>query len=202
MLRYRHGGVLAALLFASSGTASEVPVPEPSKEHILNSDPVISRLKPERTRGRGFKLVYSVDASLDVFWRYKTHFGNPRVLSNKFIVSHRLVSRDGNVVITETEYSNKANAVFKWQTTVFPDQNLLKYVLLNPQECGQEYHYGYVQLEALDFGTRVTQVAYFDFFGVSLWVNYPFNGGMSKFLQYTAQWEQKFISEFEHQYRE
>ena len=199
---YGLGGALAAVLIASSGFASEVPVPESSKERILHGDPVISVLPPERTSGRGFKIVYSADASVDVFWRYKTHFDNPLLLSNKSIVSHRLVSREGNVVITETEYANKSNVVFKWQTTLFPDQNLLKYVLLNPEECGQDYHYGYVQLEALDFGTRVTQVAYFDFFGVSLWVNYPFKGGMSKFLQYTAQWEQQFISEYKHQYKD
>lgn len=197
-----HIAVLAAVLFASSGFASEVAVSEPSREHTLSSDPVISKLKPEGTRGRGFKIVYSVDVSLDVFWRYRTHFDNPLLLDNKFITAHRLVSREGNVVMTETEYSNRSNAVFQWQTTVFPDQNLLKYVLVNPEECGQKYHYGYVQIEALDFGTRVTQVAYFDFFGVSFWVNYPFKGGMSKFLQYTAQWEQQFISEFEHLYKE
>ena len=202
MFRYGFGGVLAAILLVSSGIASEDSVPAPSKEQFLNSAPVITKLKPEKARGRGFKLVYSVEASLDVFWRYKTDFDTQLILSNKFISSHRLVSREDDVVITETVYSDKPNDVFKWQTTVFPDRNLLKYVLLNPEECGQKYHYGYVQMEALDIGTRVTQVAYFNFFGASLWVNYPFKGGMSQFLKYTAQWEQKFISEFGQQYRE
>ena len=202
MFRYGLGSVLAAILLVSSGIASEGPVPAPSNEQFLNSDPVITKLKPEKARGRGFKLVYSVDASLDVFWKYKTDFNTQLILSNKFISSHRLVSREGDVVITETVYSDKPKEVFKWQTTVFPDRNLLKYVLLNPEECGQKYHYGYVQMEALDIGTRVTQVAYFNFFGASLWAKYPFKGGMSQFLKYTAQWEQKLISEFGHQYRE
>ena len=202
VFRIKPGDVLALMLFTSSGFAYEAPVSEPSKEPFLNNDPLISKLKLEKTDGRGFKLVYSVDAPLDVFWRFKTHFDNQDMLGNKYIDSHRLVSRVGNVAITETEYSNKPKAVFKWHTTIFPEQNLLKYVLLNPQECGQKYHYGYVQLEALDTGTRVTQIAYFDFFGVSLWVNYPFKGGMSSFLKYTAQWEQQFMSEFADQYKE
>ena len=200
--RIRPGDVLALMLFTSSGFAYEAPVSESSNEPFLNSDPLISKLKPEEMDGRGFKLVYSVDAPLDVVWRYKTHFDNQGMLGNKFIDSHRLVSHIGNVAITETEYSSKPKVVFKWHTTIFPEQNLLKYVLLNPQECGQKYHYGYVQLEALDTGTRVTQIAYFDFFGVSLWVNYPFKGGMSSFLKYTAQWEQQFMSEFADQYKE
>ena len=202
MFRYGLGSVLAAILLVSSGIASEDSLPAHSKEQFLNSDPVITKLKPEKAHGRGFKLVYSVEASLDVFWRYKTDFDTQLILGNKFISSHRLVSREGDVVITETVSSDKPKDVFKWQTTVFPERNLLEYVLLNPEECGQKYHYGYVQMEALDIGTRVTQVAYFDFFGASLWVNYPFKGGMSQFLKYTAQWEQKFISEFGYQYKE
>jgi hypothetical protein len=123
-------------------------------------------------------------------------------LRNKLISSHRLVSRADNVVVTETEYSHRPSAVFRWQTTVFPEQHLLRYELLNPQECGQKYHYGYIQLEALDSGTRVNQVTYFDFFGASVWVNYPFKGGMSQVLKYTAGWEQEFISQFGYQYQD
>ena len=188
---------LVAILFAASGLPSEIPVPKPTEEQLLISNPIIFKLKPERTEGRGYEMIYTVDAPLDVLWKFKTDFDNQLLLSNKFITSHRLVSRNGNEAVTETQYSNKPKAIFKWQTTLLPDQHLLKFVLLNPEECGQRYHYGYIQLEALSFGTRVTQVAYFDFFGVSLWVNYPFNGGMSHFLKYAAQWEKQTILEIE-----
>ena len=196
---YSYDGVLVAILFATSGIASEVVVTEPSKGP--HGDPVIEKLKPESKGGRGFELTYSVDASPDVFWKFKTDFDNPLLLRNKFINSHRLVSHVDNVVITETEYSHRSRAVFRWQTTVFPEQHLLRYELLNPEECGQKYHYGYIQLEALDYGTRVNQVTYFDFFGASVWVNYPFKGGMTQVLDYTARWEQEFISEFGYQYK-
>ena len=172
----------------------------PPANNILGSNPIIINLKPERKEGRGYKLVYLVDAPLDVFWKFKTDFDNQFLLSNKFITAHRLVSRNRNEVVTENEYSNKPKAIFKWQTTLLPDQHLLQFILLNPQECGQKYHYGYIQLEALGSRTRVTQVAYFDFFGVSIWVSYPFYGGMSYFLNYTASWEQQTILKLKDKY--
>jgi hypothetical protein len=200
--RFGLSGILAAIVFASSGLSSESPVPEATVQQFVASDPSISKLKPERKKGRGYKLVYTVDVPLEVFWKFKTDFDNQFLLSNKFITSHRLVSRDLNEVVTENEYSNKPKAVFKWQTTLLPDQHLLKYVLLNPEDCGQKYHYGYIQLEAQDSRTRVTQVAYFDFFGVSFWVTYPLRGGMSYFLKYTTKWEQQTILELKDQYQE
>lgn len=200
-MAYARSCACALVLFASSGLTSGLPLDDSSKEQYSKGDPVISKLKPERAHGRGFKLEYSVDAPLEVFWDYKTNFDNDLLRKNKYITSHKLVSREENLVITETEYSYKPRKVFKWQTTVFPDQKLLKYELLNPEECGQKYHYGYIQLEAGGISTRVTHVAYFDFFGVSFWVNYPFKGGMSEFLKYTARWEQQFVLEFEHQYQ-
>lgn len=195
-------GILGLLnmLMASNGLAAETFITEPVKTGQLKSTAVISRLMPESQRGRGFKLAYSVNASLTVFWRYKTDFDNQRLLKNVFISSHRLVSRDGDVVITETEYSKKPGVLFKWKTTIFPDEHLLKYELVNPEESGHEYHYGYIQLEEEGPKTRITHVAYFDFFGASFWVNYPFKGGMNRFLKYTARWEQEFISEYAYQY--
>ena len=181
------------------GLSSELPVSGSSQVQLSNSDPIISRLMPEQARGRGFKLEYVVNAPLDVFWKYKTNFDNELLHNNRYITSHKLVSREDNLVITETEYSYKPGETFKWQTTIFPDRHFLEYTLLNPEECGQKYHYGYIQLEAEGTGTRVTQVSYFDFFGVSLWVNYPFKGGMSHFLKYTAKWEQQLLSELEHE---
>ena len=123
-------------------------------------------------------------------------------MNNKYINTHRLLSNNQNEVVTENEYSNKPRVKFKWQTTLFPDQHRLKFVLLNPEECGQKYHHGYIQLEAVGNRTRVTQVAYFNFFGVSFWVGYPFKGGMSYFLKYTAAWEQQTVLDLAGTYEE
>ncbi len=57
---------------------------------------------PEQAHGRGFKLEYPVNVPLDVFWSYKTSFDSELVHGNKYINSHKLVSREGNVAITET----------------------------------------------------------------------------------------------------
>ena len=38
--------------------------------------------------------------------------------------------------------------------------------------------------------TLVTQIAYFNFTGASLWVNYPWYGGMKSTLTGVAEWEQ------------
>jgi hypothetical protein len=202
VFRFGLSGILAAIVFASSGLSSESPVPEATLQQFVASDPSISKLKPERKKGRGYKLVYTVDVPLEVYWKFKTDFDNQFLLSNKFIASHRLVSRKLNEVETEDQYSNKPRAIFRWKTTLLPDQHLLKFVLLNPEDCGQKYHYGYIQLEAQGSRTRVTQVAYFDFFGVSFWVNYPLRGGMSYFLKYTAKWEQRTILELKVKYQE
>ena len=192
-VRFELIGILAAIVFAPGALPSDTPATEQAVQQIISGVPVIQKLKPERKAGRGYKLIYFIDAPLDVVWRFKTDFGNQVLLSNKYINSHRLVSRNQNEAVTATEYSNKPKFRFEWQTIQFPDQHLLDFILLNPEECGQKYHYGYIQLEAMGTGTRVTQIAYFDFFGVSLWVSYPFKGGMSYFLKYTAAWEQKAV---------
>jgi hypothetical protein len=191
--RFGPGGILAALLLACGVLSSWIPVSAVAVENALHNDPVISKLKPEQSEGRGYQLVYTVNAPVEVTWDFKTDFASQVLMTNKLIRSHRLVSRNQDEVVTETVYDNKPAMTFKWQTTLFPEQHLLKFVLLNPEECGQKFHHGYIQLEAVDAGTRVTQVAYFDFFGVSFWVNYPFSGGMSHFLKYTANWEQQAV---------
>ena len=200
IFRFGCYGIGVALLYAATCLSSEIPDPEPTEQQYLSSKPIIFKLKPERKDGRGYKLIYLVDAPLDVFWKFKTDFDNQFLLSNKFITAHRLIRRTGDEVLTESEYSNKPRAIFKWKTTVLPDQHLLKFILLNPEACGQKYHYGYIQLEPLGSRTRVTQVAYFDFFGVSIWVSYPFYGGMSYFLKYTANWEQQTILKIKDKY--
>ena len=194
--------LLTAAICTSSGLSSENKASEPTDQQLLSGRPFIYKLAPERQKGRGYKLIYLVDAPLDIYWKFKTDFDNDFLLSNKLITAHRFVSRKRNVVVTENQYASKPNATFKWQTTVLADRQLLKFTLLNPAECGQKYHYGYIHLKALGSRTRVTQVAYFDFFGVSLWVDYPLYGGMTHFLKYTAAWEQRTIIKLKDRYSE
>jgi hypothetical protein len=186
-------GILVYGLLAPSDLSSDSLSPEPDLKQLLSGKAYIDRLKPERPEGRGYRLIYVVDAPRNVFWKFKTDFDNDFLLSNAYIDLHRFVSRRENIVITENVYANKTGITFRWQTTVKPDHYRLDFVLLNPEQCGQKYHYGHIQLEELDQRTKVTQVAYFDFFGAFLWVNYPFYGGMSDFLKYTARWEQQAI---------
>lgn len=194
--------LLSAALCTSSGLSSENQAPEPTDQQLLGGRPFIYKLAPERQNGGGYKLIYLVDAPLDIYWKFKTDFDNDFLLSNRLITAHRFVSRNRNVVVTENEYAGKPNATFKWQTTVLADRQLLEFTLLNPAECGQKYHYGYIQIKALGQATRVTQVAYFDFFGVSIWVDYPLYGGMAHFLKYTAAWEQQTIIKLKDRYAE
>ena len=193
--RYILPGIAVAILWVSGATATEI-----DGQQGFGASPVIVKLKPERETGRGYQLSYMIDAPIDVVWKFKTDFDNQFLLSNKFFTSHRLVSQDRDEVITENVYSNKPKATFRWRTTLSADRYLLEFTLLNPEECGQKYHYGHIQLEAAGARTRVRQVAYFDFFGVSFWVNYPFSGGMSSFLKYTAAWEQQTVLDLKDEY--
>lgn len=159
-------------------------------------EPVITILKPERAEGRGYRLEYTVDAPLDITWKFKTDFDNKIVLTNKMVLSHRVVSQTADSVITESVQSNKPKTVFRWKTLLFPDQHRLEFVLLDPDECGMDYLYGNIRLQAAGSATRITQVAYMDFFGVSLWVHYPFHGGLSQTLTDTVHWEQQAVLEY------
>ena len=169
---------------------------------IADDEILISKLQPEQGKGLGYKIVYWVDAPLEIFWLFKTDFDNDFLATNKYIKSHRFISRKGNVVITENEYASRPGKIFKWQTKVITDLRRLEFELLNPTESGQIFHYGFIQLEAMGKRSKVTQVAYFDFFGVLLWANYPFYGGMQHYLRHTAQWEQQTILKLKDKYKE
>jgi hypothetical protein len=160
----------------------------------------IYQIAPDKRGGKAYKLVYLVNVQMDVFWRFKTDFNNNFLLENKYIQEHHFIKRNGNKVITEDKYTNGPNEYFRWQTTIFPRSKRLSFVLLNPKQCKQKFHYGYIQLTPVPEGTQVTQVAYFDFLGSSLWANYPWGGGMKDFLSYTARWEQKTIMDLKDRY--
>jgi len=176
---------------------------EPSPAELSRDKEVLYRIEPEARGGEAYKLVYLVPAPLEVFWRFKTDFNNDFLVTNKFIREHRFVGQHGNVVVTEDTYTNAPGKVFRWKTTIHPAQHRLEFILDNPVECDQRFHYGYIQLEPLGkTQTKVTHVAYFDFLGASLWANYPWPGGMSSFLRYTATWEQETILRLRERYTE
>ena len=197
---------LIALLFVTQ----QLPAENTEQSALLDGKAFIRELPSQQKdgNGSGYEFIYVVDAPLYAYWRFKTDFDNDFIVSNKFIISHRLVSQHGNVVVTEDIfsedlYTHKPKAKFLWQTTLFPAQYRLEFVLLNPEECGQKFHYGSIQLETVGISgqkTKITQRAYFDFFGVSFWVNYPWYGGMKDFLRYTARWEQDTVLRLKSKY--
>ena len=166
---------------------------DPSPEELIRETQVVYRIEPEARGGEAYKLVYLVPAPLKVFWRFKTDFNNDFLLGHKFIREHRFIGQQGNVVITEDIYTSAPGKVFRWRTTIYPTRHRLEFVLDNPRECDQRFHYGFIELEPFGEQTRVNHVAYFDFLGASLWANYPWPGGMLSFLRYTATWEQETI---------
>ncbi len=190
-----YGTLSFSLAFSSAICRQAIAQMDGRADEVL-----ISKLQPEHGKGLGYKIVYWVDAPLAVFWRFKTDFDNDFLVTNKYITSHRFISRKGDVVVTENEYASKPGKIFRWQTTVNTKRHRLEFKLLNPTEAGHRFHYGYIQLEAVGERSRVTQVAYFDFFGVLLWVNFPFYGGMQHYLRHTARWEQQTILKLKDHY--
>lgn len=193
-------GVLFFYLTAAVDLSAETAKQEPNKQQMSGGQVIIDTQEPENITGKGYKMVYWVDVPLDVFWKFKTDFDNDFLVTNKYIKSHRFIGRRGNVAITENVYSNSPGLTYRWQTTVVPSSHRLTFELSNPKECNQKYHFGTIQLEAFGGKTKITQIAHFDFFGVSFWVNYPFYGGMLDFLKHTAAWEQQTILELRHRY--
>ncbi len=160
----------------------------------------IDRLVPDARGGQAYRLVYDVPLPIDIFWRFKTSFENKFLVKNRHISHHRFISLKDNLAITENRYSMMPDAVFRWQTRVLPRQRRLEFKLINSSKEGRhghKFHYGYIQLKAMGPSTRVTQVAYFDFWGSGFWSVYPWSGGMHDFLNYTAKWERREAIRFQ-----
>jgi hypothetical protein len=124
------------------------------------------------------------------------------LVTNKFIRAHHFISQRGDIAVTETEYTYQPGFLFRWQTTIYPDRFRLEFSLMNPEQCNQHYHHGYIQLASEGEATRVIQVAYFDFWGVTFWAYNPWSGGMQDFLSYTARWEQATVTRLKDRYNE
>ncbi len=180
---------------AINGSAAADSGPDELENRISIDHP-----EPDSRGGKAYQLVYLVKVPIDVYWKFKTDFDNRFLVTNKYIREHHYISQSGNTVITENKYANAPDVFFRWQTSVFPEAHRLDFVLLNPEACEQKFHYGCIQLEAVNAGTRVTQTAYFDFRGVFLWAYNPFGGGMREFLEYTASWEQETVLRLKDRY--
>jgi hypothetical protein len=141
--------------------------------------------------GYGYKLQYYVPAPIDVFWQFKTDFDSDVLLSNAELIEHRLVRKDDKIVITENRYATAPGLRFLWQTTVIAEEFRLEFKLMNPEDCRHDFHYGVIQLSPAGNHTKVTQTAFFDFVGASVWVRYPWYGGMKSTLTKVAEWERK-----------
>ena len=164
---------------------------EPSNKEVLKGKPIISRIQAGIRGGAAYRLIYLAPVPVDVFWKFKTDFGADIFDGNKFVKAQRVLDRNRNVVIIENKLSINSAATFRWRNTLHSGEYRLDFVLTNPEQCGQRFHHGYFKLEPLGSQTKVLQEAYFDFLGVSLWVNYPGKGGMYELLDYIARWEQR-----------
>ena len=173
---------------------------EPDDDKLIKKQHMIYRIKPDPRGGEAFKLVYLVPGPVDAYWRFKTDFSGEFLLSNRYITEHRLVRETDHFIITEDSYKTMPGKTFRWRTTLNHEHYRLKFRLVNPNECGHKFHYGTIDLEPFNGFTKVTHIAYFDFFGAYVWVNLPFSGGMRAFLSYTANWENETFLRLHNQY--
>jgi hypothetical protein len=176
--------VLVLIVLATNGHADIKQDPQPGKVWV-------QRISSDTNNGYGYRLEYTVPAPLHKFWLFKTDFDNDFLLSNDELLDHRLIRRIGNDVITENRYAFAPGLRFRWKTTVIREQYRLEFELINAADTRHDFHYGSIQLIPVGNKTMVRQTAYFQFTGASLWVKYPWYGGMKYTLTKIARWEQK-----------
>jgi hypothetical protein len=193
--------IILAGLLPKHCFAKNSPHNEPDIDKLMQGKAYVYKLYPEDSAGKGYRLVYMASVPLSAYWNFKTDFQNDFLLTNKLITEHRLVENKDNVVITETTYATKPGVRFRWRTIISPETHRLDFKLLNAKDCGKEYHYGHIQVEKVGEYTKVTQIAYFDFFGATIWMNYPWYGGMNHHLQYMVRWEQETVARLVDLYR-
>ena len=170
-------------LMSATGYAEPTQTPVPTEIYL-------EKIFDHPDRGYGYKLEYHVTVSIDVLWRFKTDFKNAKIVDGAELIEHRLIKTVGNRVLTENRFASAPRLKFLWQTTVFPEQYRLEFVLQNAKDCRHDFHYGSIQLSPAGNNTKVTQIAYFNFTGASFWVRYPWYGGMKSTLTRTARLEQ------------
>ncbi len=197
--------VLLTFVFFFLNGFTNLPVNSPSVEpkikELFSGEPFIYRIEPDARGGEAYKLVYIVPVPIEVFWKFKTDFHGDFVETNKYVKEQKVIRQEPNLVIIENRLSNKPGSKFRWRNILYPNRYRLDFVLENPEQCGQRFHYGHFQLEPLGSYTKVSHAAYFDFFGASLWAQYPWEGGMYAFLDYLARWEQETILKVRDDYK-
>jgi len=192
----------AFLLSGFTNSLVNPPTVEPSHEQLLSGKPFIYRIEPEPRGGQAYKMIYIVPVPIEVFWRFKTDFHGDFVSTNKYVEEQTVIREEKNLVIIENKLTNQPGTRFRWLNILHPRQHRLEFVLENPNQSGQRFHYGYFQLEPFGPNTKVSHAAYFDFFGASLWATFPWQGGMHAFLDYIARWEQKTIVKVKNDYNQ
>ena len=165
-----------------------------------DNDIRITLTEPDKRGGKAYRMIYVVDVPMEIYWKFKTDFDNDFLVKNKYIEKHRFIGWKNGRAITENEYTIGPDCASRWATRVFPNLYRLEFELINPDECRQEFHYGSIELKSLGRQTKIIQKAYFDFFGATFWVFYPFSGGMKSFFRYTARWEQKIVVKLKSRY--
>ncbi|MGD8369201.1 MAG: hypothetical protein PVG78_16295 [Desulfobacterales bacterium] len=191
--------IFAAALFAAGSIwGPETVRSQPNDPAIVGAELLlggveVAKIAPDPRGGKAYRLRYVVDVPLEVYWRFKTDFDNAFLLDNKYIDDHRVLEQNETVVVTEDRYSHAPGAVFRWKTTPDKKNGRIDFVLLNPEQCGQRFHHGRIQVIGIGEKTLVVQEGFFDFFGAAVWAHYPWAGGMRHFLQYTARWEQNTV---------
>ena len=194
--------LLVFLFFTSlTNLSAQSPTVEPSAEQLLTGEPFIYRIAADARGGEAYKLVYLVPVPIELFWKFKTDFHGDFVETNKYVINQRVIREEQNVAIIENRLSNKPDSTFRWRNILSPEKYRLDFVLENPEQCGQRFHYGHFQLEPLGSYTKVSHAAYFDFFGASVWAHYPWEGGLYAFLNYIARWEQETILKVRDDYK-
>jgi hypothetical protein len=151
--------------------------------------------------GHAYRMEYRVAVPIETFWNFKTDFQGHFLSSSKQIRQNRFVRRQGNVVWTEVSYTSLPGSAFLWETRVDASQHRLEFELVNAEAIGHRFHRGTIELHRDAGGTRVVQTAFFDFRGASLWVYYPWQGGMKSFLRSMAIWERQTAVNLQNQYR-
>jgi hypothetical protein len=166
-------------------------LPDTASGKMSINDIKIEKLETINGKGFGYRLTYVVPVPVDVYWNFKTDFNNDFLVTSKHISSHRLIKTSANEVVTENQYTSLPKSVFKWRTLIDHGYKSLSFSMIPNGRNNHKYHYGRILVQAKGNMTAVTQEAYFDFFGASFWVNYPWYGGMKQFLRDIAKWEQQ-----------
>jgi hypothetical protein len=151
----------------------------------------IRLLEPGPADGHAYRMEYRVEVPIETFWNFKTDFRGHFLTSSQQIRQHRFVRRQGNVVWTEVSYASLPGSAFLWETRIDASRHRLDFELVNAESVSHQFHRGTIELYRDAGGTRIVQTAFFDFRGASLWVYYPWRGGMKSFLRSMAMWERQ-----------